>query len=477
MTERYKNLIGGEWVGATDAIRSINPSDTNDVVGEFAAASAKQVADAVSAARQAFKQWSQTTPQVRADLLNNIATELLNRKDELGELLAREEGKTRAEATGEVYRASHVFRFFAGEVVRVGGEKLPSVRPGIDVEISRGPVGVIGIITPWNFPVAIPSWKIAPALAFGNAVVFKPSELTPMMGLRLTEIVSRGGGPPGLVNLINGTGPVAGQALIENADAISFTGSVPTGRQIALRAIQRMIPVQCEMGGKNPLIVLDDADLDTAVNCAVDGAFFQTGQRCTASSRLIVTEGIHDRFVNAVAERLQKLVIDHALKPGTNIGPAVDQRQLDKDVRYMEIGRREGAKVRVEGRVLKRDTPGFYISPTLFVETANNLQINREEIFGPIAAVIRVKDYDEGLAIANDTEFGLSAGICTTSRKYARHFQANAQSGLVMVNLPTAGLDYHVPFGGTKASSYGPREQGRYAEAFYTVVKTSYVSV
>jgi aldehyde dehydrogenase (NAD+) len=238
-----------------------------------------------------------------------------------------------------------------------------------------------------------------------------------------------------------------------------------------------MIRLQCEMGGKNPLVVLDDADLDTAVSCAVDGAFFQTGQRCTASSRLIVTEGIHDRFVEAVVDRLKKLVIDNSLKPGTTVGPAVDQRQLDKDLRYLDIGRHEGAKVKLEGNALKRDTPGYYIAPTLFVDTTNQMQINREEIFGPIAAVIRVKDYDEALAVANDTVYGLSAGICSTSRKYVRHFQANAQSGLVMVNLPTAGLDYHVPFGGTKASSYGPREQGRYAEEFYTIVKTAYVSV
>jgi len=472
-----RNYIGGEWVESSEAIRSINPSDTNDVVAECAAASATQVADAVGAARVAFNQWSQTTTQVRSDLLNRVGTELIERKDELGELLAREEGKTRAEASGEINRAGQVFRFFAGEVVRFGGEKLPSVRPNIDIEISRGPVGVVGLITPWNFPVAIPAWKIAPALAFGNTVVFKPSELTPLMGWHLVEIISRAGGPAGIVNLVMGTGPVTGQALVGSADAISFTGSVPTGRQFAQRAIQRMIRVQCEMGGKNPLVVLDDADLDTAVSCAVDGAFFQTGQRCTASSRLIVTEGIHDRFVDAVVERLRKLVFDHALKPTTNVGPAVDQKQFDKDLRYLDVGRKEGAKVKLEGAAIKRDTPGYFISPTLFVETTNQMQINREEIFGPIAAVIRVKNYDEALAIANDTEFGLSAGICTTSRKYARHYQANIQSGLVMVNLPTAGLDYHVPFGGTKASSYGPREQGRYAEEFYTIVKTSYISV
>ncbi len=472
-----KNFIAGEWVDGADTIRSVNPSDTNDVVAECAAASARQVADAAASARVAFRQWSETTTQMRSDLLTTIANELLNRKEELGELIAREEGKTRAEGIGEMTRASQVFRFFAGEVVRFGGEKLPSVRPNIDIEITRGPVGVVGIITPWNFPVAIPAWKIAPALAFGNTVVFKPSEITPAMGWHLAEIIGRAGGPPGLVNLVNGAGPIVGQAVVENADAVSFTGSVPTGRQIAQHAIQRMIRLQCEMGGKNPLVVLDDADLDTAVNCAVDGAFFQTGQRCTASSRLIVTEGIHDRFVAGVVDRLKKLVIDHSLKPGTNVGPAVDRRQLDKDLRYIEIGRREGAAMKLEGSVLKRDTPGYYIGPTLFVDTNNRMQINREEMFGPIAAVIRAGDYEEALAIANDTEYGLSAGICTTSRKYARHFQANAQSGLVMVNLPTAGLDYHVPFGGTKASSYGPREQGRYAEEFYTIVKTSYVSV
>ena len=471
-----QNLVGSEWAAGDDTFVSIDPSDTDDVVGECASASPAQVADAVAAARQAFRAWSQTTTQVRSDLLHQVGAELAARKEELGELLAREEGKTRAEGIGEINRAAQVFRFFAGEVVRFGGEKLPSVRPGIDIEVSRGPVGVVGIITPWNFPVAIPAWKIAPALAFGNTVVFKPSEITPVMGWTLAEIISRAGGPPGLVNLVNGTGPVAGQALVDRVDAVSFTGSVATGRGVARRAIERMIPVQCEMGGKNPLVVLDDADLEVAVGCALDGAYFQTGQRCTASSRLIVTDGIRDRFVDALADRLEKLVIGHALEPTTQVGPAVDERQFEKDLAYLEVGRAEGATVRVQGGPLERETKGWYLSPTLFVDTTNDLRINREEMFGPIAAVIPVRDYDEALAVANDTDFGLSAGICTTSRKHARHFQANAQSGLVMVNLPTAGLDYHVPFGGTKASSYGPREQGRYAEDFYTVVKTSYLS-
>lgn len=473
----HKNYIGGQWVAGTDASVNINPSDTNDVIGEFSNASREQVADAIGVARKALVKWSGYTTQMRSDILSNISIELFNRKEELGELLAREEGKTRAEAIGEVARAANIFRFFAGETVRINGEKLASVRPGIDVEVSRDPVGVVGIITPWNFPIAIPAWKIAPALAFGNTVVFKPAELTPASAWALTEIIAKAGLPEGVFNLVMGSGPIVGQAMLDGVDAITFTGSVKTGRSIVQRATERMIRVQAEMGGKNPLVVLDDADFDTAVFCAVDGAFLQAGQRCTASSRLIVTDGIHDRFVAAVAQRIDKLVIDHALKAGTQVGPVVDQRQLDQDLRYVDIGIREGARCLVAGKTLKRETPGFYLSPTLFVDTTNDMQINREEIFGPVASVIRVKNYDEALAIANDTDFGLSAGICTTSQKHARHFQTNIQSGLTMLNLPTAGLDYHVPFGGRKGSSYGAREQGRYAIDFYTIVKTSYLTV
>lgn len=470
------HLIGGAWVTSAEGMDNINPSDTNDIVGRFALGTAADVHDAVAAARMAAPAWARTTTQARSEILYKVSTELLDRRDELGELLSREEGKTRAESIGEVARAAQIFRFFAGEAVRFGGEKVASVRPDVDVEISREPVGVIGIITPWNFPIAIPAWKIAPALAYGNTVVFKPAELTPATGRALVEIIHRAGVPAGVVNFVMGTGPIVGQAIVESVDAVTFTGSILTGRRIVEVAAARMIRVQAEMGGKNPLVVLDDADFDTAVACAVDGSFYQTGQRCTASSRLIVTEGIHDRFVKAVSDRLSKLSIDHALKPTTNVGPVVDQRQLDQDLRYIVIGEKEGAKKAVSGELLNRETPGFYLSPTLFTETSNDMRINREEIFGPVASVIRVKNYDEALHVANDTDFGLSAGIVTTSQKHARHFQANIQSGLSMVNLPTAGLDFHVPFGGRKASSYGPREQGRYAAEFYTIVKTSYVA-
>ena len=470
----FGNLIAGEWRVGTKTQANINPSDTNDVIGEFAVGNRRDVEDAVAAARQAMKGWARHTEQQRADILFRVGEEMFARREELGEQLAREEGKTRGEGIGEVIRASQIFRFFAGEVVRFGGEFLPSVRPGIDVSIRREPVGVVGLITPWNFPIAIAAWKIAPALAYGNAVVLKPADLTPASAWALADILHRAGVPAGVFNLVMGRGTVVGQAVVELADAVSFTGSVATGTGIVQTAASRMIRVQCEMGGKNPLVVMDDADLDVAINCAVDGSFFQTGQRCTASSRLIVHEAIHDRFIAGVAERLEKIVTGHALKAGTQVGPVVDAKQLEQDLSYIDIGEKGGAHALVRGQRLNRETPGFYLSPTLFTESTNDMRINREEVFGPVATVIRVKDYDEALATANDTPFGLSSGIVTGSQKLSQHFQANSESGLTMVNLPTAGLDYHVPFGGRKGSSYGPREQGRYAAEFYTIVKTSY---
>jgi acyl-CoA reductase-like NAD-dependent aldehyde dehydrogenase len=471
----FANYIGGHWAEGSDASRNINPSDTSDVIGEYARADREQTEQAIRAARDAFPAWARTSIEVRSDILDRAGTMILERKEQLGHLLAREEGKTLAEGIGETVRAGRIFKFFAGEALRIEGEKLDSVRPGVDVEITREPIGVVGLITPWNFPIAIPAWKLAPALAFGNCVVLKPAELTPGCAWALTEILIQAGLPPGVLNLVMGRGSVVGEALVtsELVDALSFTGSVPVGHGILGKAAATSKKVQLEMGGKNPLVVLDDANLDVAVSCAVNGAFFSTGQRCTASSRVIVTEGIHDRFVNAMIERMKTLKVDHALKDGTDLGPAVDQNQLDQNLRYVEIGRKEGAKL-VGGERLKRDTEGFYMAPALFTETHPDMRINREEIFGPVGTVIRVRDYDEALAVANDTIFGLVSGICTTSLKYARDFKRNANTGMVMVNLPTAGVDYHVPFGGRKASSFGPREQGRYAQEFYTMVKTAY---
>ena len=474
-TEAFANLIGGEWMRPEATRPNVSPSDVSDVIGEYASAAQADVAAALAAARAAFPAWARSTAQTRSDLLAKVGAELFARREEIGELLSREEGKTRPEGIGEVIRASQVIQFFAGEALRLAGEKLPPVRPGVDIDITREPVGVIGVITPWNFPVAIPAWKIAPAIAFGNTVVFKPADLTPAMGWTLVDIFHRAGAPAGVINLVMGRGSVVGDALVDGVDAITFTGSVPTGRKIAARAIGRMSRIQLEMGGKNPLVVLDDADLDVAVNCALNGAFIQTGQRCTASSRLIVAEGIHDRFVQKMREGMAAMKVGHALAADTQIGPVVDAGQLETDLEYLKIGEQEGAS-RIGGELLKQDKEGFYLSPALFVDATNDMRISREEVFGPVASVIRVKNYEEALAVANDTEFGLSSGICTTSLKYARDFQRNSESGLVMVNLPTAGLDYHVPFGGRKASSYGPREQGSHAREFFTITKTSYIS-
>jgi aldehyde dehydrogenase (NAD+) len=478
MATTHPNLIDGRTVDSSERNTDINPSNVADVVGEFARATRADLDEAIGAARRAFVAWSHSTPQQRFDVLDRAGTEILARKDELGRLLAREQGKPLADGVGEAARAGAIFKFFAGEALRGGGEKIDSVRPGIEVEVTREPLGVIGAITPWNFPLAIPAWKIAPAIAFGNCVVFKPAELVPASPWTLADIIQRAGLPPGVLNLVMGPGASLGAALAASpdVDAISFTGSQDVGPSVAAAAVKAGARVQLEMGGKNPLVVLDDADLPTAVSVAVNGAFFQAGQRCTASSRLIVTEGIHDRFVEAVIDRMKRLVIDDALKPGTEIGPVVDERQLEKNFEYLGIGRAEGARLAHGGERLKRETDGYYMAPALFTDTAAGMRINREEIFGPIAAVIRVKDYEAALATANDTPYGLSAGIVTTSLKYASHFKRNSTSGLVMVNLPTAGLDYHVPFGGRKKSSYGPREQGTYAKDFYTVVKTAYVA-
>lgn len=474
----HKNLIAGAWVEGQGETRNVNPSDTGDLVGIYAQASARQAAEAVEAAHRAFPAWSTGSIQARADMLDRIGSEILARKDELGRLLSREEGKTLPEGIGEATRAGQIFRFFAAEAVRIQGEKLASVRPGVDVEVTREPLGVIGIITPWNFPIAIPAWKIAPALAYGNCVVFKPADLVPGSAWAIADIIQRAGVPEGVFNLVMGRGSVVGQALLDDPKVagISFTGSVETGRNVARHAVARMAKVQLEMGGKNPLIVLDDAALDVAVNCAVQGAYYSTGQRCTASSRLIVTRGIHDRFVDAVVEKLKSLKIDDALATGTDIGPVVDQGQLDKDLEYVDLGVKEGAKLAFGGQRLNRAKDGFYMAPALLTGTDNRMRVNREEIFGPVATVIAARDYEEALAIANDTAFGLSAGICTTSLKHASHFKRHAEAGMTMVNLPTAGVDYHVPFGGRKGSSYGPREQGRYAAEFYTTVKTSYTA-
>ncbi|MGI9222606.1 MAG: aldehyde dehydrogenase family protein, partial [Woeseiaceae bacterium] len=418
-----QNFIAGEWVDGVDAEANINPSDTSDIIAEYALADAAQTEQAIEAASAAAPGWANSSIQQRSDMLDAIGNEILARKEELGEMVSREEGKTLPEGIGETVRAAQIFKFFGAEALRVSGEMFDSVRPGLEVAVTRPPVGVVGLILPWNFPIAIPAWKVAPALAYGNTVAFKPAALVPATAHIMSEIIVNAGLPDGVFNLVMGSGSKVGATIVSHpkVNAVSFTGSVATGRGVAAECGARMAKVQLEMGGKNPLVVLDDADLDIAVECAVNGAYFSTGQRCTASSRLIVTKGIHDKFVAAVQERLAGLVTDHALKKGTHIGPVVDARQLQQDVDYIQIGKEEGANLVCGGEQVKRDTDGFYLTPALFTETNNDMRINREEIFGPVASVIPANDYEEALAIANDTDFGLSSGIITTSLKYASH--------------------------------------------------------
>jgi acyl-CoA reductase-like NAD-dependent aldehyde dehydrogenase len=477
MTVIHQNYFAGEWISGVETSVDHNPSDLTDVVGEYDRADAAQVTMAVTAASEASVSWGRSSIQDRADILDRVGSALIERSTELGAILSREEGKILRDGVGEVMRAGRIFKFFAGEALRTAGQKLPSVRPGVEVEISREPLGVVGIITPWNFPFAIPAWKIAPALAYGNAVVFKPADLVPASAWELARLIVDSGVPAGVFNLVMGRGSVVGEAIITNplVSGVSFTGSVDTGRHVAEVAAGRLAKVQLEMGGKNPLVILDDADIDVAVECAYQGSFEQTGQRCTASSRLIVTPGIHDRFVAALVERVKRTKVDNALATDSDIGPVVDKSQLDQDLRYVKIGQQEGAQLVYGGGLLERDKMGHYFEPAIFIDATNEMRISREEIFGPVVSIIRAQNFDEALALANDTPFGLASGIATTSLKHASAFRRESQAGMVMVNLPTAGVDYHVPFGGRKGSSYGPREQGSYAAEFYTTVKTAYI--
>ena len=434
--------IDGEKVGGDRPTQSLNPSDTREVVARTPDGANVEVNAAVAAAKAAFPAWSEASPEVRSDILDRAGTLVMERREALGRLLSREEGKTLAEGIGETVRAGRILKYFAGEALRLHGQNLASVRPGVEIQTYRQAVGVYGLITPWNFPIAIPAWKAAPALAFGNTVVMKPAGPTPATAEALVAILHEAGLPKGVLNLVIGRGRV-GQAIVDHPDVagISFTGSQGVGAGVAFGAVKRQARVQLEMGGKNPLIVQD---------------------------------GIHDRFVAALAERVAALRVGDALDPATQMGPAVSEDQMENSYRYIDIARGEGGRVVTGGERLTLDKPGWYVQPTLISDTGPGMRINTEEVFGPVASTLRVKDYEAALEIANGSEFGLSAGIVTASLKHARDFQRRSRSGMVMVNLPTAGVDYHVPFGGSKSSSYGAREQGFAAADFFTQTKTAY---
>lgn len=478
MTQNQHLHIAGRWQSGISTVENRNPSDLSDLIGHYDQASAEQLDQALDAARAAQPVWWAAGIQKRHDVLMAIGTELMARAGEIGRIIAREEGKPLAEGKGETYRAGQFFTYYAAECLRNQGDLAESVRPGIEIDVRREPVGVVAIVSPWNFPVATPAWKIAPALAYGNAVVWKPANLTPASAVALTEIITRQDIPPGLFNLVAGPGRDVGQKLVEHRgiDAISFTGSVPVGRGIAAAAIANMTKVQMEMGSKNPMLIMDDADLDLAVAHAAAAAFGGTGQKCTAASRLIVHSSIYDAFVEKLVAAAGAFKVGHALKDGVQIGPVVSEGQLAQNLDYVAVGLAEGAELLCGGTRLQRETEGYFMAPTVFAATRNDMRVNREEMFAPITCVIKVDSYAEALAVANDSEFGLTAGIMTRSLARANHFRANMRAGCVMVNLPTAGTDYHVPFGGRGASSFGPREQGSYAAEFYTSVKTAYVA-
>ena len=478
MTDLKKNLVAGEWVAGDGAIENRNPSDLSDLVGNFAQASAADLDAALDGATAAQRAWAGYGPERRQAVLMAIGTELMARAEELGRLLSREEGKPMAEGRGEVYRAGQFFTYYAAECLRQIGENADSVRAGVEIDVRREPVGVVAVISPWNFPAATASWKIAPALCYGNAVIWKPANATPASAVALAEIIARQDIPAGLFSLIMGAGGKIGQRLVESplVNAISFTGSVPVGKGIATAAIANLTKVQMEMGSKNALAVMDDADLDLAVSVALGGAFGGTGQKCTASSRLVVHRAVHDAFVDRLVAGAQAMRVGHALEPDTQMGPVVSERQLAENLAYVELGRSEGAELACGGQRVERAHSGYYMTPGVFVNSTNAMRINREEMFAPLASVIAVDGYDEALSVVNDTRFGLTSGIVTRSLARATHFRRNARTGVVTVNLPTAGTDYHVPFGGRGDSSYGPREQGKAAAEFYTTVKTAYIS-
>ncbi|MBE1277236.1 aldehyde dehydrogenase family protein [Enterovibrio baiacu] len=468
--------IDGQWLQGASTVANVNPSDTSHSLGDFAQASQSQVQQAIDAARNAQPSWERTPLEFKQKVLQTIGDELIARCDELGRLLSMEEGKPFAEGRGEIYRSGQFFQYYAAEVLRQMGDIADSVRPDVTVEVTREAVGVVAIISPWNFPTATAAWKIAPALAFGNSVIWKPANLTPASAVALTDIIHRAGVHPGAFNLLLGSGAQVGDTLInsQDIDAVSFTGSVDVGRTVAAATAPNFVRCQLEMGSKNALVIASDADLKSAVDATIAGSFSGTGQKCTASSRLVVMEDIHDAYVDALIKRMSELKVGHALEDGVFMGPVVDERQLSANMGWVERAKEHGADLAFGGERLDREHNGYYMSPTLFLNTNNSWDINQEELFAPMACVQKVGSLEEAIATVNDTRFGLTAGIVTQSLRSSTLFKREAQTGCVMVNLPTAGTDYHVPFGGRKESSFGPREQGQYARDFYTIVKTAY---
>ena len=471
-----KNLICGEWRDSGEIDKNINPSDPSDIVSTYYKGTLSNVLETIDYAHETQKTWKNSSIFLRADILNEIAEKLLEDKDYFGEIIAREAGKPLKEAIDEVVKSAEFFSYFAAEAIRNKGVYMDSPRVNVDIEVINESVGIIGVITPWNYPLAIPAWKIAPALAYGNSVIFKPSSKTPAIAYILTHIINSTALPKGVFSLTFGRGGVIGDALSKSkkVQAITFTGSVAVGQELAKKSITTMTKLQLEMGSKNSLIILDDADIDLAVEAAIKGSYNANGQKCTSCSKLIVTPGIYDEFLEKFQEKMKSLVVGNVMDKSTQIGPCIDKKQLDENLAYVKLGLEEGATLLCGGEAIKSETNGYFFSPALFVDGKSQMRINQEEMFAAIACVIKADDYEDAVEILNDTIFGLSGGIITNDLKLANRFKHDADIGNVMINLPTAGMDNHVPFGGKKDSSYGSREKSYAAGAFYTSSKTVY---
>ena len=478
MMQTLGNYIDGAWISGP-TFENRNPANTDEVVGLFVKGTAADISAAADAAAHALPGWAGLPAPARGNYLFKVA-EILERKfEQISAEMTREEGKTLPEAKGEVRRAINIFRYFAGEGSRMPGFLVPSERERVHMFAVRKPIGVVGLVTPWNFPSAIPAWKAAPALICGNTVVMKPASAAPLSAWRIVEACHEAGIPKGVINFVAGSGGELGRALVGAGPlkAISFTGSCDVGRWLHTEASQRSLRIQLEMGGKNPTIVLADADFNSAVENVVNAAFFSTGQKCTATSRAIVEESIYDKFLDALVTRTKKLKVGNGMEPGVDIGPAVDQPQLETDLRYIEIGRKEAGEPRVGGRRLtgKDYDKGYFVEPTVFADVTPQMTIAREEIFGPVLAVMRAKNFDDAMHIANDIPLGLSASLQTTNVSRVFEYVNRMEAGLLTVNLPSAGVEYQLPFGGTKDSSFGSKEQGPAAFEFYSDYKTVYL--
>ncbi len=474
----FPNYIDGQWVTG-ETFENRNPANIDEVVGLFVRGTPADIEAAAEAAQAALPGWASLPGPARGAYLYRVAEILEAELDQISEEMTREEGKTLPEAKAEVRRSINIFRYYAGEGARLNGLLVPSERPRVHMFALRKPIGVCGLITPWNFPSAIPAWKLAPALICGNTVVIKPATAAPLSAWRIVEACHKAGIPKGVVNFVAGPGNTLGEALVnaKPVRAISFTGSCKVGNLLHEQASRRKLRIQLEMGGKNPTIVLADCDLELAVENVVNGAFASTGQKCTATSRAIVEEAIYDRFLKALVERTKQLKVGNGLEPGVDVGPAVDEAQLETDLRYIEIGRKEAGEPLVGGYRLTggQYDKGYFVAPTIFADVTPDMTIAQEEIFGPILAVMRAKDFEDALRIAHSVPYGLSASIQTRNLSRVFEFIYAMEAGLVTVNLPSAGVEYQLPFGGTKESSFGPKEQGPAALDFYSDYKTVYI--